>query len=198
MFTGIVQAIGRVVLINKLQDDSMKLTIDCSDLGSDFSIGESININGVCLTIEENRSNRLSFTAVKETLEKTNLKNLKENSLVNLERAATLTTLLGGHLVTGHIDLTSKVVKIEESSNWTLIEFHIDESYKKYLIVKGSIAINGVSLTISDIKGDSFTVNLIPQTLKETTLKQLANGDYVNIEFDLIGKYVLNKTSGAN
>jgi riboflavin synthase len=97
MFTGIVQAIGRVVLINKLQDDSMKLTIDCSDLGSDFSIGESININGVCLTIEENRSNHLSFTAVKETLEKTNLKNLKENSLVNLERAATLTTLLGGH-----------------------------------------------------------------------------------------------------
>jgi riboflavin synthase len=89
-------------------------------------------------------------------------------------------------------------VKIEESSNWTLIEFHIDEIYKKYLIVKGSIAINGVSLTISDIKGDSFTVNLIPQTLRETTLKQLANGDYVNIEFDLIGKYVLNKTSGAN
>lgn len=198
MFTGIVQAIGRVILINRLQDDSMKLSIDCSDLGSDFSIGESININGVCLTIEDNSNNQLSFTAVKETLDKTNLKYLKENSLVNLERAATLNTLLGGHLVTGHVDSTSKVVKIEDSSNWKIIEFQIDDSFKKYLIAKGSIAINGVSLTISDIKSNSFMVNLIPLTLKETNLKQLKIDDYVNIEFDLIGKYVLNKTSGVN
>jgi riboflavin synthase len=198
MFTGIVQAIGRVILINRLQDDSMKLSIDCSDLGSDFSIGESININGVCLTIEDNSNTQLSFTAVKETLDKTNLKYLKENSLVNLERAATLNTLLGGHLVTGHVDSTSKVVKIEDSSNWKIIEFQIDDSFKKYLIAKGSIAINGVSLTISDIKSNSFMVNLIPLTLKETNLKQLKIDDYVNIEFDLIGKYVLNKTSGVN
>ncbi len=198
MFTGIVQAIGRVILINRLQDDSMKLSIDCSDLGSDFSIGESININGVCLTIEDNSNNQLSFTAVKETLDKTNLKYLKENSLVNLERAATLNTLMGGHLVTGHVDSTSKVVKIEDSSNWKIIEFQIDDSFKKYLIAKGSIAINGVSLTISDIKSNSFMVNLIPLTLKETNLKQLKIDDYVNIEFDLIGKYVLNKTSGVN
>lgn len=198
MFTGIVQAIGRVILINRLQDHSMKLSIDCSDLGSDFSIGESININGVCLTIEDNSNNQLSFTAVKETLDKTNLKYLKENSLVNLERAATLNTLLGGHLVTGHVDSTSKVVKIEDSSNWKIIEFQLDDSFKKYLIAKGSIAINGVSLTISDIKSNSFMVNLIPLTLKETNLKQLKIDDYVNIEFDLIGKYVLNKTSGVN
>lgn len=198
MFTGIVQAIGRVILINRLQDHSMKLSIDCSDLGSDFSIGESININGVCLTIEDNSNTQLSFTAVKETLDKTNLKYLKENSLVNLERAATLNTLLGGHLVTGHVDSTSKVVKIEDSSNWKIIEFQIDDSFKKYLIAKGSIAINGVSLTISDIKSNSFMVNLIPLTLKETNLKLLKIDDYVNIEFDLIGKYVLNKTSGVN
>ena len=194
MFTGIVQAMGSVVE-NRLQDKSRKFTIDCSKLGSVLSIGESVSINGVCLTVEKNEDNLLSFTAVQETLDKSNLKDLEINSIVNLERAATLTTLLGGHLVTGHVDKKSKVINIEENSNWTLLEISVEENDKKFLINKGSVTINGVSLTISLIKHGSFEVNLIPQTLKETNLKYLKKNDFVNVEFDLIGKYVLNQKS---
>jgi len=197
MFTGIVQALGTVTAITILNDESKKLNIDASKLGSEFSIGESINVNGACLTVEKNENSILSFTAVKETLDRTNLKELEQGSKVNLERALTLSTLLGGHLVTGHVDKTSKVIKIQKSDNWTILEISINDDDKKYLIHKGSITINGVSLTISDIKTESFEVNLIPQTLMETNLNNLKVND-VNIEFDLIGKYVLNKSSGVN
>jgi len=198
MFTGIVQALGTVTAITILNDESKKLNIDASKLGSEFSIGESINVNGVCLTVEKNENSNLSFTAVKETLDRTNLKELEQGSKVNLERALTLSTLLGGHLVTGHVDKTSKVIKIQKSDNWTILEISMNDDDKKYLIHKGSITLNGVSLTISDIKTESFEVNLIPQTLMETNLNNLKVNDEVNIEFDLIGKYVLNKSSGGN
>ena len=198
MFTGIVQALGTITAITILNDESKKLDIDGSKLGSEFSIGESINVNGVCLTVEKNANSILSFTAVKETLDRTNLKELEQGSKANLERALTLSTLLGGHLVTGHVDKTSKVIKIQKSDNWTILEISINENDKKYLIHKGSITINGVSLTVSDIKTESFEVNLIPQTLTETNLNNLKVNDEVNIEFDLIGKYVLNKSSGGN
>lgn len=197
MFTGIVQAIGTVSAITKLNDDSKKIIINSAGLDSDFSIGESINVNGVCLTVESNQDAILSFTAVKETLNRSNLRELQIDSQVNLERAATLTTLMGGHLVTGHIDKTSKVISIHKSDNWTILEISIDQGDKKYLIHKGSITINGVSLTISDIKSNTFEVNLIPQTLSETNLNNLRINDEVNVEFDLIGKYVLNKASGG-
>lgn len=197
MFTGIVQAIGTVSAITNLNDDSKKIIINSAGLGSHFSIGESINVNGVCLTVESNQDAILSFTAVKETLNRSNLRELQIDSQVNLERAATLTTLMGGHLVTGHIDKTSKVISIHKSDNWTILEISIDQGDKKYLIHKGSITINGVSLTISDIKSNTFEVNLIPQTLSETNLSNLQINDEVNVEFDLIGKYVLNKASGG-
>jgi riboflavin synthase len=197
MFTGIVQAIGTVSAITNLNDDSKKIIIISAGLGSDFSIGESINVNGVCLTVESNQDAILSFTAVKETLNRSNLRELQIDSQVNLERAATLTTLMGGHLVTGHIDKTSKVISIHKSDNWSILEISIDQGDKKYLIHKGSITINGVSLTISDIKSNTFEVNLIPQTLSETNLSNLRINDEVNVEFDLIGKYVLNKASGG-
>ncbi|MFM1826170.1 MAG: hypothetical protein RLZZ37_805 [Actinomycetota bacterium] len=198
MFTGIVQATGSVIDITELSDNSKVFAIDCRKLSEHFLIGESININGVCLSIEKNENGVLTFTAVKETLDKTNLGNLEIKDNVNLERAATLTTLLGGHLVSGHVDKILKIININKSDNWTVLRIEIDHLDKKYLINKGSIAINGVSLTISDLKNDFFEVNLIPQTLSETNLNILKVDDYVNIEFDLIGKYVLNKVSSDN
>ena len=198
MFTGIVQAIGTIKSIEILSDESRRISVKCSNLGSNFSIGESISVNGVCLTLESQELDVLTFTAVKETILKTNFKELEVDSQVNLERAATLSTFLGGHLVTGHVDKTLKILDVQVSKNWTVIEIEFDNDDRKYLIPKGSITINGVSLTVSDLQSKSFKTNLIPQTLSETNLKDLKVDDFVNIEFDLIGKYVLNKVLEQN
>lgn len=198
MFTGIVQAIGTIKSIEILSDESRRISVKCSNLGSNFSIGESISVNGVCLTVESQELDVLTFTAVKETILKTNFKELEVDSQVNLERAATLSTFLGGHLVTGHVDKTLKILDVQVSKNWTVIEIEFDNDDRKYLIPKGSITINGVSLTVSDLQSKSFKINLIPQTLSETNLKDLKVDDFVNIEFDLIGKYVLNKVLEQN
>jgi riboflavin synthase len=198
MFTGIVQAIGTIKSIETLSDESRRISVKCSNLGSNFSIGESISVNGVCLTVESQELDVLTFTAVKETILKTNFKELEVDSQVNLERAATLSTFLGGHLVTGHVDKTLKILDVQVSKNWTVIEIEFDNDDRKYLIPKGSITINGVSLTVSDLQSKSFKTNLIPQTLSETNLKDLKVNDFVNIEFDLIGKYVLNKVLEQN
>ncbi|MFZ9908287.1 MAG: riboflavin synthase [Candidatus Nanopelagicales bacterium] len=198
MFTGIVQAIGTIKSIEILSDESRRISVRCSNLGSNFSIGESISVNGVCLTVESQELDVLTFTAVKETILKTNFKELEVDSQVNLERAATLSTFLGGHLVTGHVDKTLKILDVQVSKNWTVIEIEFDNDDRKYLIPKGSITINGVSLTVSDLQSKSFKINLIPQTLSETNLKDLKVDDFVNIEFDLIGKYVLNKVLEQN
>jgi len=198
MFTGIVQAIGTIKSIEILSDESRRISVKCSNLGSNFSIGESISVNGVCLTVESQDLDVLTFTAVKETILKTNFNELEVDSQVNLERAATLSTFLGGHLVTGHVDKTLKILDVQVSKNWTIIEIEFDNDDRKYLIPKGSITINGVSLTVSDLQSKSFKINLIPQTLRETNLKDLKVNDFVNIEFDLIGKYVLNKVLEQN
>jgi len=198
MFTGIVQAIGTIKSIEILSDESRRISVKCSNLGSNFSIGESISVNGVCLTVESQELDVLTFTAVKETILKTNFKELEVDSQVNLERAATLSSFLGGHLVTGHVDKTLKILDVQVSKNWTVIEIEFDNDDRKYLIPKGSITINGVSLTVSDLQSNSFKTNLIPQTLSETNLKDLKVNDFVNIEFDLIGKYVLNKVLEQN
>jgi riboflavin synthase len=198
MFTGIVQAIGTIKSIEILSDESRRISVKCSNLGSNFSIGESISVNGVCLTVESQELDVLTFTAVKETILKTNFKELEVDSQVNLERAVTLSTFLGGHLVTGHVDKTLKILDVQVSKNWTVIEIEFDNDDRKYLIPKGSITINGVSLTVSDLQSKSFKTNLIPQTLSETNLKDLKVDDFVNIEFDLIGKYVLNKVLEQN
>lgn len=198
MFTGIVQAIGTIKSIEILSDESRRISVRCSNLGSNFSIGESISVNGVCLTVESQELDVLTFTAVKETILKTNFKELEVDSQVNLERAATLSTFLGGHLVTGHVDKTLKILDVQVSKNWTVIEIEFDNDDRKYLIPKGSITINGVSLTVSDLQSKSFKTNLIPQTLSETNLKDLKVDDFVNIEFDLIGKYVLNRVLEQN
>ena len=198
MFTGIVQAIGTIKSIEILSDESRRISVKCSNLGSNFSIGESISVNGVCLTVESQELDVLTFTAVKETILKTNFKELEVDSQVNLERAATLSTFLGGHLVTGHVDKTLKILDVQVSKNWTVIEIEFDNDDRKYLIPKGSITINGVSLTVSDLQSKSFKINLIPQTLSETNLKVLKVNDFVNIEFDLIGKYVLNRVLEHN
>ena len=198
MFTGIVQAIGTIKSLETLSDESRRISVKCSNLGSNFSIGESISVNGVCLTVESHELDVLTFTAVKETILRTNFKELEVDSQVNLERAATLSTFLGGHLVTGHVDKTLKILDVQVSKNWTVIEIEFDNDDRKYLIPKGSITINGVSLTVSDLQSKSFKTNLIPQTLSETNLKDLKVDDFVNIEFDLIGKYVLNKVLEQN
>lgn len=198
MFTGIVQAQGIVSIIEKLADNSIIIQIDCDDFAKGIEIGESINVDGVCLTVEKNINNHLTFTAISETINKTNFSRLIPKTTVNLERAATLSTFLGGHLVTGHVDKSSEILDKTVSNSWTILEVELKKDDRKFIIDKGSVTLNGVSLTISKINEISFEVSLIPQTISHTNLKDFEKGNKLNVEFDLIGKYVLNKSSGVN
>ncbi len=198
MFTGIVQAQGVVSSIEKLNDNSINIQIDCGDFSNGIELGESINVDGVCLTVEKVLNNDLSFTAISETIDKTNFSRLKPKTVVNLERAATLSSLLGGHLVTGHVDNCSEVLNKTVSDNWTTLEIKLNTYDRKFIVDKGSVTLNGVSLTVSKVNPNSFEVSLIPQTLSHTNLKDFEKGNKLNVEFDLIGKYILNKSSGAN
>lgn len=198
MFTGIVQAQGIVSIIEKLADNSIIIQIDCDDFAKGIEIGESINVDGVCLTVEKNINNHLTFTAISETINKTNFSRLIPKTTVNLERAATLSTFLGGNLVTGHVDKSSEILDKTVSNSWTILKVELKKDDRKFIIDKGSVTLNGVSLTISKINEISFEVSLIPQTISHTNLKDFEKGNKLNVEFDLIGKYVLNKSSGVN
>jgi riboflavin synthase len=194
MFTGIVQSVGTVVEVHKLSDNSIQLEVNCNDLNSNSKIGDSIAIAGICLTVEKVNQDSLTFTAISETLDKTKISEIVKGSSVNIEQSAKLQDLVGGHQVSGHIDTTGKVVKIAKSDNWSVLRFAIDEKFANLVVSKGSISIDGVSLTISNIMnkdGENWVeVSLIPITMAHTTLGSLVEGNLVNIEFDLVAKYV--------
>ena len=189
MFTGLVESMGTVRSLQP-EGESRRLTIDGALFGNDISLGESIAINGVCLTVVETKPGVASFQLAPETLRKSNLGSLMAGSQVNLERALRLGDRLGGHWVQGHVDGVSALLRREPDGDWEKFIFHLPLALSRYLVAKGSITVNGVSLTVVDADADSFSVALIPHTLAITNLGMLKAGDYVNLEVDILAKYV--------
>ncbi|AJD28815.1 riboflavin synthase [Clostridium botulinum] len=189
LFTGIVEEVGRILKIEEGKD-FLHISIEGSKVLNPLNIGESVAVNGVCLTVTSFNSNSFTADVMTETLNKSSLGTLSKGSLVNLERAVTLNKPLGGHIVSGHIDGTGEIINMKKEGIATLLEIKAKENLLKYMIPKGSVALDGVSLTLVDIKGKSFTVSLIPHTIEETILVNKNIGDIINIECDVLGKYI--------
>ena len=189
MFTGIVQELGKIKSVKLLQYGE-KLVIECNDILHDIKIGDSICVNGVCQTVTKYDSSSFEAVLSNETLNVTNFSDRKQGDFVNLENALTLNSRLGGHIVSGHIDCVGKLVSIEKLSDFYNLKFEIPKSALKYVVYKGSITIDGVSLTISEIDESTFTVAVIPHTYQNTIFKYLKTGENVNIETDILAKYV--------
>lgn len=188
MFTGIIQEVGKVKEISI--NSNPYISVISEKLSPVAEIGESISVNGVCLSLFRKEKSTLYFNLSKETLKKTNISHLRPMSPVNLERSLTLSTLLGGHLILGHVDGVARVLSIKRVGSGKRVRFSLPLELKKWAVEKGSIAVNGVSLTIAELGRDYFEVELIPITLEQTNLGILKTGDPVNLEMDIIGKYV--------
>ncbi|MFH0931660.1 MAG: riboflavin synthase [Candidatus Zixiibacteriota bacterium] len=189
VFTGIIEEIGEIENISS-GIKSKKLEIKAEKVLKDLKIGDSMNINGACQTVIEVKQNSFVVQAVEETLKKTNLGRLKKRDRVNLERALKLSDRLSGHLLSGHIDCTAEIKSINSAGDSLIYEISFPLEYADLLVEKGSIAVEGISLTIAELKKSSFVVSVIPFTLKMTDLKEKKIKDIVNLEFDLLGKYV--------
>ena len=188
MFTGIIESLGKITDL-KVDRGNIDFTIE-SDISKELKVDQSVSHNGVCLTVTDTNNNTHTVTAVKETLDKSSLTNFSVNDLVNLERAMKLGERLDGHLVQGHVDGVAKCLGISVNDGSWIYKFEFDISNEMLLIEKGSICINGVSLTVFDIAENTFKVTIIPYTYENTSFKTLKEGDIVNIEFDMIGKYL--------
>ena len=189
MFTGLIEETG-IVKNTVISKDGMEITISCNKILEDIKLGASICVNGACQTVTSFTNSDFTIQASNETLKVTTFKNLKKNDVVNLERALTLEKRIDGHIVSGHIDCTATFINSKNDGFSKEFFFKLPKEFSKYVIYKGSIAINGVSLTVASIKDDVFSVELIPTTLKEVNLSNLRSGDIVNIETDLFAKYV--------
>jgi len=189
MFNGIIKATGKVNRIYK-KNDNCVIEIFSKMRLSKNEIGSSISCSGACLSIEKYKNNLVKFYISKETINKTIFKFIKKGDIVNLEKPLKYGERISGHFVQGHVDTTSTVKKIILIGKSWLVNFKLLNKYKKYLVEKGSVTINGVSLTISKILKDGFQISIIPQTLKLTNLMHLKEKDLVNIEFDVLGKYI--------
>lgn len=192
MFTGIIETLGEVVRIEREQEN-IHFTLK-STITSELKIDQSVAHNGVCLTVVALDNDKYTVTAIKETLLKTNLENLSINAEVNLERAMKLGDRLDGHIVQGHVDETGVCKAIKNQDGSTVFTFAYNSDKNNITIEKGSITINGVSLTVVNSKKNEFSVAIIPYTLEHTTFKSLLVNDKVNLEFDVIGKYVARLT----
>jgi riboflavin synthase len=194
MFTGLVQK-NAVILERSILDDAGKLTLAVDQQFENLILGESIAINGTCLTLEKYNDSQLTFHVLKETFIRTNLGQLEIGQQVNMERALAVGDRLGGHIVSGHIDSTAQVLSwVQNGSDWVLT-IELPENISNYLIEKGSIAVDGISLTIAALYDNSFDIHLIPTTLAETALKARKVGALVNLEADMIGKYIERQMS---
>lgn len=189
MFTGIVEELGHVVALED-QGDAVRLTVRAPIVTADAALGDSIAVNGCCLTVAEQHDDTFTADVMRQTLELTSLGALKERSPVNLERAVLPTTRLGGHLVQGHVDGTGEVLRRTPSDHWDVVEVSLPPHLSRYLVPQGSITVDGVSLTVVDVTDGSFSVSLIPETLARTALGERRPGETVNLEVDVIAKYV--------
>ena len=196
MFTGIITEIGKVKSLSR-RGGSYRLEINCKGTKDEVSIGDSVAVNGTCLSVVE-RNEPLTFDVVSNTLNNTNLKRLTSGSKVNLENALKVGDDLSGHMVSGHIDIERKVKRNQKTKDGWVLEVEVLREDEKHLVDKGSVAIDGVSLTVAEVKRGYFKVFLIPHTLGETTLESKKSGDYVNIEFDMMGKYAQKKEEKSN
>jgi len=196
MFTGIIEELAQ---IKNVYDKNNFLEIEIlSNFSNKINIGDSIAVNGVCLTAISSNEEFFNVNVVKETIEKTNLNNLKESVYVNLERAVKVSSRLNGHIVQGHIESLASILVKKKTDNQIDLIVGIDSEYLKYCIYKGSITLDGISLTIASISDNNITVAIIPHTLESTTLKYREVGDSLNLETDIFAKYVENIISYKN
>lgn len=195
MFTGLVEEVGKCLWLRQTST-STQLTISASLVPRDIHTGDSVAINGCCLTVTAHRKDQLSFDLLEETLDRTNLKYLRPESAVNLERALAADGRLGGHFVQGHVDTTSELLSATERGPDLRLEFALPAEFARYVAYKGSVAVNGVSLTVAEASDDWFAIWIIPHTRAATNLGLLKAGDRVNLEFDILAKYAERILSG--
>jgi riboflavin synthase len=189
MFTGIIEELGRVSAIEN-QPDALRLTIECQEVLSDLKRGDSISCSGTCLTAIEIDDKSFTADVMLETIRRSSLDGVKVGDPINLERAMTAATRFGGHLVQGHVDGVGEVVSREKSDNWDWVKIRLPKELTKYVVHKGSITLDGISLTVNDIADDVIAVSLIPETLRVTTLGYKNPGDKVNVEADVMAKHI--------
>lgn len=193
MFNGIIESTGKVAAIRKL-DGGLEFDIAWEKAG-ELGVDDSISINGACQTVVKKTDTQFTVQSVEETLRKTTFGGLDVGDVVNLERSLTLAQRVDGHIVQGHVDTTAEILEMEQDgSNW-LVRIAIPEEYSDYIVGRGSIAIDGISLTVARDEDSSFMVAIIPYTYEYTALKHRKPGDFVNLEFDILGKYVLKYLS---
>jgi riboflavin synthase len=188
VFTGLVEEVGRVIGLEA--GEMFRLMVSASRVLEDTRIGDSLSVNGVCLTVNELDRGTLIFHAMPETLRRTALGDLTEGSLVNLERAMSLERRFGGHIVQGHVDSVGEVVGVAPVGESQIWEFEAPEGVLRYTVEKGSVSVDGISLTVVSVRDGSFTVSILPQTRENTNLGRLQPGSRVNLEADIIAKYV--------
>ena len=189
MFTGLIEEVGSVTKIEK-KSDGILIQIKAEKIIEDLKIGDSVALNGVCLTVVEIENRKVSFDVSQETAIRSNLPDLKIGDPVNLERALRLSDRLGGHIVQGHVDTVGFIKRIIPKGQHTEYIFQFPEKFQDLVVEKGSIAIDGISLTVNYIMDNGISINIIPHTIKNTNLKKRKIGEKVNIEFDILGKYV--------
>jgi riboflavin synthase len=189
MFTGLIEEIGSVLWI-RATDRGTQLQIAAPRVAAQVRTGDSIAVNGCCLTVASHRHEQITFDLLGETVSRTNLGALRRDTLVNLERALTADGRVGGHFVQGHIDCTAPMLGLEETPDGFCLEIALPEDYARYVAEKGSIAVNGIGLTVAQVNADSFVCWIIPHTRRSTNMKNAAVGELVNLEFDVLAKYV--------
>ncbi len=192
MFTGIIEDKGKVVKVRPAKN-LLTLTIEAPKIFQGSREGDSISVDGACLTISKLSRGAASFDVMKETIDKTTLKYLKSESIVNLEPALMVNRRVGGHFVLGHVDGVGIIKKKLVKENFVEYEIAVDKNLMRYIVSKGSVCVDGISLTVGKIRPNSFSVYIVPYTLKETTLKNKKLNDKVNIETDILAKYILDK-----
>ncbi len=189
MFTGIIEELGKVAAIEQ-QPDAIRLTIACGKVLSDLKRGDSISCSGTCLTAMEIDGSSFTADVMLETLKRSSLSEVKVGDVINLERAMQHETRFGGHIVQGHVDGVGEVISREKSDNWDWVRIRIPADLMKYVVMKGSITIDGISLTVNELGDDHIAVSLIPETLEVTTLGYKQPGDKVNVEADVLAKHI--------
>lgn len=195
MFTGLVEGIAQVH-VRESRPPGVRFVLESSEMALGANIGDSVALNGCCLTVVEIQHHRLAFDAGPETLARTNLKHWRPGTDVNWERSLKVGDRLGGHFVTGHIDATGTLLRRQDDNQWSTYWFRIPVRWAAHLVSKGSIAVDGISLTLVDVVDDTFSICLIPHTMSVTTLGSRQPGDEVNLETDLLAKYVERQLEG--